>query len=291
MIGIVDSGSTKTEWCFINESGEEKRILTCGLNPYFVNSDTMKECLEKEIYPFIDNRKVKQLFFFGSGCAQAEMRLILNNPLEDFFPCADIQVESDLLGASLALCGTQAGLVAVLGTGSSTCFFDGTQITERLPSLGFVLGDEGSGARIGISLLSDYLNERMPENLRKFFALRYPISIPEILNHIYKKESPNRFLGEFASFATDYLSDPYIENLLKGAFDSFFQKQVLRYPQVKEYPLYIIGSTAYYGRRIIEEIASCYQIKIAKIEQSPMAGLLKYYQSTLAESSPFTEDM
>jgi N-acetylglucosamine kinase-like BadF-type ATPase len=158
MIVIADSGSTKTDWCLLSATGGVKTAQTDGLNPYLIDENGILNILEKDLYPFLDNKKVEQVFFYGSGCMLPYKKQVLKNALDSFFTRADIEVYSDLLGAARAVCGTTSGLVCILGTGSSSCLYDGTQITEYLPSLGFLLGDEGSGAYLGKQFMAAYLS-------------------------------------------------------------------------------------------------------------------------------------
>lgn len=278
MIGIVDSGATKTEWCFINESGEVRRVITGGLNPYLVGEQDIRLCLEKDLYPFIDNSRVKYVFFYGSGCADNAKKSVLQVCLEEFFSKADISIDSDLAGAALALCGKEPGMVGILGTGASTCFYDGESISTEIPSLGFVLGDEGSGARIGIRFLSDYLRKIMPEELREKFAPLCPYPVHEIVDMVYHGTAVSRFLGEMAVFSDGRTSHPYIRQVLKEQFLAFFQTQVLPYgDRARKYPVNLSGSIAYFSQEILREAAGECGLSLGKVLKSPMDGLLAYY--------------
>ena len=294
MIGIADSGSTKTEWCFLNEAGEEKRVVTGGLNPYMADKKQIRDCLEKDLYPFINNEKVKYLFFYGSGCASGEKRLVLSLELEDFFRHADISVESDLLGASIALCGHHAGMVGILGTGAATCYYDGENIQQKVPSLGFVLGDEGSGARIGAHFLADYLRGGMPEELRKEFTPLCPLPLHEIIDTVYHGKDTGRFLGEMAAFASGRYQYPYVRDVLKEEFGHFFQKQVLPYGKAVENGLNLLGSVAFYAESILRETAQQYGIAIQNLLKAPMDGLIAHFKpqiKDLLRQTDFDEDM
>ena len=282
MIAIIDSGSTKTDWYFIhtgNRFGEDEiHLSTRGLNPYFVTPEEVRICLEKEIYPFIDNRHVEQVYFFGAGCANEYKKTTLYTPLEDFFPQADVAVESDLLGAAVALFGNTPGIAGILGTGASVCRYDGTRIVETQPSLGYVLGDEGSGAKIGAQLLSAYLYRDMPEHLSQAFAAFCPGSQAELLEKVYKGEKPNRFLGSLAVFANTHRKDAFIQALLQAAFNDFVEKQLLKCQDVKTTPVRLIGSIAHYFKEELTAVAASRGLCIDQIEASPLAGLIKYYK-------------
>jgi N-acetylglucosamine kinase-like BadF-type ATPase len=277
MIVIVDSGSTKSDWCLVTEDGERKIVHTEGLNPYFFsNENEVTDCLEKEIYPYLQPQKVESVYFFGSGCAAPEKRQVLHNSLEDFFTNADIYIESDLLGASIGTSMGKQSIVAILGTGSSTCLFDGKNVVRQFPSLGFILGDEGSGAKIGIRVLSDYLHNDMPASLHEAFQKKYPCSQVDFLDRVYKRDKSNRFLGMFAGFAMEHKDDPYIMGLLKEQFSLFFEKQILHYPNGN--PLNIVGGIAVEVEDLLRELAKKYEIELLSIVKSPLQGLIEYYK-------------
>lgn len=285
MIGIVDSGSTKTHWRFINRAGEEKDVFTGGLNPYMVDQRQIRDCLEKDLYPFIDNTKVRYLFFYGSGCAREGKRTLLQSELEEFFRNADIQIESDLMGAALALCGQTAGWVSILGTGAASCFYDGERITEWVPSLGYVLGEEGSGAKIGARFLADYWTGAMPQELREEFEHLCPYPLPEVLEKVYHGSQTARFLGEMAVFSSGRWEHPYIREVVRAQFSEFFKRQILPYREKTGSccGLHIIGSIAYYGQDLLKEVADRYGVRIEKVDQSPMPGLSDYYRPKIRE--------
>ncbi len=282
MIAIIDSGSTKTDWYFIhtgNKFGEDEiHLSTRGLNPYFVSPEEVRLCLEKEIYPFIDNKQVEYVYFFGAGCANEYKKTTLYTPLEDFFPGAVVTVESDLLGAAVAMFGNTAGIAGILGTGASVCRYDGTRIVETQPSLGYVLGDEGSGAKIGAQLLSAYLYRDMPTDLAQAFATFCPGSQAELLERVYKGEKPNRFLGSLAVFAGEHRNEAFIQTLLQAAFNDFVEKQLLKFKDIRSTPVRLIGSIAHHFKEELTEAATRKGLRIDQIEPSPLAGLIRYYK-------------
>lgn len=286
MLAIIDSGSTKTDWYFIgtgNRFGEDEiHLTTRGLNPYFVQAEEVRLCLEKEIYPFIDNRQVTHVYFFGSGCADEYKKMTLYTPLEDFFPEAEVNVDSDLMGAAVALFGREPGIAGILGTGASVCRYDGTRIVERQPSLGYILGDEGSGAYIGLQLLRAYLYRDMPADLAQTFATFCPGTQAELLDKVYKGEKPNRFLGALAVFAGEHRREPFVAALLQTAFDAFFEKQLLRFDAIRTLPVKLLGSVAYHFREELAAAAHRFGMEIVAVEPSPLAGLIRYYRQGAA---------
>ena len=275
---IADSGSTKTDWCLVNATGEIKTVQTIGLNPYFLDEDGVLGILRKDLYPFLDNKKVEQVFFYGSGCALPHKKQVLQYALDFFFMHADVEVENDLFGAARALCGDEKGLVCILGTGASSCLYDGKQITERLTSLGYVLGDEGSGAYLGKQLLSAYFSDELPDHLQKLFVQRYPAELAEVLDKVYRQAFPNRYLASFAEFLSDNKSDTFVKELVSSAFDIFFRKQVLRYNDYDKYPLCFVGSISFIFADELRKSAEKHGLSISKIEQTPLNGLLKFHK-------------
>lgn len=283
-IAIADSGATKTHWCFLDKTGQAKEVVTGGLNPFMAGEKLIRDCLEKDLYPFIDNTQVTHLFFYGSGCADASKRTVLQAELEGFFRHAEVEIESDLAGAAIALCGKAKGLVAILGTGAATCFYNGERIVRRIASLGYVLGDEGSGARIGIRFLSDYLREGMPEDLREEFAPFCPYPLPEIIDQVYHGQQVGRMLGEMAVFASLHNAHPYVRQVLDDEFRAFFAKQVKPYGELlKETELNLLGSVAFHAQDSIREVAESFGVRVGKVLKGPMEGLLAYYRPMLPD--------
>jgi len=278
MIVIADSGSTKTDWCLINANGRVNTVQTIGLNPYFLDENDILNILRKDLYPFLDNKKVEQVFFYGSGCALPEKKQMVQCALDFFFMHADVEVENDLLGAARSMCGDEKGLICILGTGSSSCIYDGNQIIERLPSLGHLLGDEGSGAYLGKKIVSAYFNNELPEHLQKIFTQKYPAELAEVLDKVYKQPFPNRFLASYVDFLNENQSDSFVKELVGLAFDEFFKKQVLRYDNHNEYPICFVGSVSFIFADELRKSAEKHGITISKIEQTPLDGLLKFHK-------------
>ena len=275
---IADSGATKTDWCLINGAGEVKTVQTIGLNPYFLDEDGVLNILRKDLYPFLDNKKVDQVFFYGSGCALPHKKQVLQCALDFFFIHADVEVENDLLGAARASCGSENGLVCILGTGASSCLYDGKEVAEHLPSLGYILGDEGGGAFLGKQLISAYFCNELPDHLQKLFEQKYPASLAEVLDKVYKQPFPNRYLASFVEFLNEHKTDSFVKELLGSAFDTYFKKQVLRYPDYDKYSLHFIGSVSYFFSDELHKSAKNYGLTISKIEQTPLDGLLEYHK-------------
>ena len=277
MILIADSGATKTDWRVIYSRQDIRPFQTNGFNPFFVDSANVKNEVDKNLVPFIDSKNVKEVFMYCAGCTAVEQSLIIENGLLPLFPAARIKVENDLLGAAKALCGHKEGIACILGTGSNSCLFDGKKIIENVPSLGYLLGDEGSGAYIGKRLLKEILSLTAPSEIRELFTAKYSYSRVDILSHIYRQELPSRFLASFVKFVHENISHPFMNELVKKSFSDFFDTQVLRYTRYNEVPLYCTGSVAFYFEDILTEVGKEKGIKIQKVVQSPIDGLTEYH--------------
>ncbi|MDR2510866.1 MAG: ATPase [Bacteroidales bacterium] len=270
---IADSGSTKTKWLLVKEEGDFLSVETKGLNPHFIGYEDVMDVLQKEIYPHLcDSSVVESLSFYGSGCGNSRMKSKIYSPLADFFHQATVCVEADMLAAARALAGRDAGIVGILGTGSNLCVYDGNTIVEQQNSLGFILGDEGSGNYIGKKLLSNYFYGKMPKNIQTKFEEKYAPNLLDILNNVYHQPFPNKFLADFAYFACENQENFFINSLLTQCFDDFFQINMALFEK-KDLPLYLLGGVANNFQEIIRHSAEKYHIKIAKIEQDPMKGL------------------
>lgn len=277
MILIADSGSTKTEWKWMVAADESREYYTKGLNPYFVSSDDITLELEKELVPFISNQKIKAVYFYGAGCGSTEKMNIVEEGLKPVFPNADIYIESDLLGAARALCLAQQGIACILGTGSNSCFYDGKSILQNMPSLGYILGDFGSGSNIGKTLISEVLSGDAPKEIIEAFFEKYKTSKEEILTMIYQKPSPNRFLASFTLFAGENISHPYLHDLIQKSFEEFFQKNISRYSSYQAVPVHFTGSVAAAFCIILKDVARDFSVNIGNIVKSPVDNLVHFH--------------
>jgi N-acetylglucosamine kinase-like BadF-type ATPase len=278
MILIADGGSTKTDWRLIKEGREYKQVQTPGFNPYLVGSDEIEAILWKELQPYIDNNAVRSVYYYGAGCSTPVKNMIVENAFEKIFPNARIHISHDLLAASHALCGDKEGIAAILGTGSNSCFYDGKDITDGIFSLGYFFGDEGSGAYLGKKLLTAYLHKELPEDVELRFKEEYSMSLESILDAVYTKPAPSRFLASFSRFINNNRDHPYIYNLLTEAFRSFYKYQVCCYARHKEVPVHFVGSVAYHYKDILTEIGLEFGIKTGKFIKAPIDGLVEYHQ-------------
>jgi len=278
MIVVADSGSSKTAWCAINPDGEQIFFNTQGYNPFFMKSAYMLESIKGELPPNLDRSAVSSVFFYGSGCQGekvSEMKTVLK---QVFLKAENITIEIDLLGAARALLGNNAGFAAILGTGTNTCLYDGAKITQNIDSLGFLLGDEGSGAAIGKQILSDYLRKKMPLAVQQIFKQEYKLNDHELLERVYETQQPNRYCASYAKFLdVEGVKKPYGEELVKEVFDQFFKNLVCAYPDYNKYEFNCIGSIGYTFNDILADTAQHYKMKVGKIIPSIITSLAAYH--------------
>lgn len=281
MILIADGGSTKTTWCLLNETGDMVLFETEGYHPFFVESDYIRASLEKNLPQKVKEkaRSVESIFFYSAGGGySSETDGILIEGISTLFSSAQITIETDLLAAARALLGNKKGFAAILGTGTNSCLYDGKEVTANIESLGFLLGDEGSGSYIGKKMIGDYIREVMPIKVRDKFFQSYSLTGMELLNKVYEHPVPNRYCASFAKFAGDHLQDNlYYEQLVMVAFQDFFRNIVVRYPNYLEYSFNCVGSIAYYFRDLLERVVIAQGMKPGNIDKDPMKGLVSYH--------------
>ena len=206
---IADSGSTKTDWRIIDGSGNIDQAKTQGFNPYYQSKQELVDELQNSLKPLVKD-PVEEIHFYGAGCNNPEKNLIVKKGLTTVFGEVSISVNSDLLAVARGLCGKEPGIACILGTGSNSCFYDGVEITYHIPPWGTWLGDEGSGSVLGRKLVILFLNEELPDHLYQSFSKRYPDLKDTVLDHVYRKPFPNRYLGQFSRFLYHHMKDPFV---------------------------------------------------------------------------------
>ena len=278
MILIADSGSTKTAWKLIGNSGEIKNIKTSGLNPFFRTGEEIYQELKENLLPETGN-EINQIYFYGAGVVNAEKGDIVRSALGRIYSGAIIEAHSDVLGAARALFGNQPGIACILGTGSNVCLYDGKNITGGVSPLGFILGDEGSGSVMGRKLLGDYFKEVMPSHLREEFTRRFNITRVEALNRVYRTEKPNQFLAQFVPFLSEHENSAYCQEFIQQNFMEFFERNVCKLPDYNTYPIGFIGSVAWYFSKILNITANYFGYEQTTIIKDPIDGLEKYYNN------------
>jgi glucosamine kinase len=273
---IADSGSSKTAWCLL-EDKKKKTISTQGISPYFLTSGQILEILEKELLPKMKTSVPDEIFYYGTGCRNQENVKSVKQALKKVFPKASISVDHDLMGAAKALCGNEKGVACILGTGSNSCYYNGKKIVKNSPGLGFILGDEGSGAYLGKRVVQYYLYNTFDPDLMDRFNTKYNTNAVEILEAVYRKPLPNRYLANYAIFLAENRGHYMIENIIEDSFNDFFFNHVYKYRESWTMPVHFIGSVAYGFRDILKEMCDAYELQLGRVLKHPMDGLVKYH--------------
>ncbi|MFI5149643.1 MAG: N-acetylglucosamine kinase [Bacteroidia bacterium] len=279
MILIADSGSTKTEWRLVDKQNHILSSTGQGLNPFFHTPENLNALVGSETKELTANKDLHdlQVFFYGSGCGSEQNKARLRQAIQLNFRQASIEVESDLLGAARALWNKKEGITAILGTGMSSCVYNGSEIILQQPSLGYILGDEGSGADLGKNLIRDYLNGDLPSTLKTAMESRFQPGIGDILTKVYREPLPNRFLASFSKFIYQNLKEQYCVDLVSERFRKFFEQHIIRYPGYKALHISFCGSVAFWFSNILRAVAEEKGIVIDRIVETPMAGLCLYH--------------
>ena len=277
MILIADCGSTKTDWALCNGDDIIARARTQGLNPTHQESEEIFEILSAELPYDIITHTPRKIYFYGAGCAYDTANNRMRQALKGIFSTKEIHINSDLLAAARALCKHEEGIACILGTGSNSCLFDGEKIVENTPSLGYILGDEGSGAHLGRQLLSDCLKRQLPQPVREKFFQQYNLDIATILEKTYHSPLPNRWLASFTPFLSENRNVPEIKVMLKKCFKQFFQRNTMVYRR-SWLPIHIIGNVGLNFSEEIKETAESLGLSIGNIVESPINGLIEYHK-------------
>ena len=273
---IADSGATKTTWTL---AGPRKkiRIQTQGLSPYYFKSDQIADALRNELLPGLGIAEIKSIYYYGTGCATVPMQKIVRDGLKKVFPAVKkIEVQSDLVAAARALCGRERGIACILGTGSNSCVYSGKRILRNNPAPGYVLGDEGSGAYLGKKVLQHYIYGTFDEELMHRFREKYQTDYRDILDHVYKKPWPNRYMAGFTTFLSENRGHFMIENILEDGLSDFFMTHLFKYPETWTYPIHFCGSISWYFKDKVLELCNSFQVQAGYILQAPMEGLIQF---------------
>ena len=226
---------------------------------------------------------IDQLFFYGAGCASEENRDMLANIFSEAFPSSFVTIHHDMLGAARALCGHEAGIACILGTGANSCFYDGHHIADGVPSTGFILGDEGSGAWLGKQLLAGFIRNELDKEIHERLKKRFDLNRESILEQVYKMPSPARYMAGFSKFIFQNIKNPTLYRLVYNGFEQFFEKNVEHYSQYKELPIHFTGSVAFYYSNILRQVANDRGLTVRNIVESPIAGLTLYHQNSIIQ--------
>lgn len=275
---LADSGSTNTSWCLL-KNNKSKKTTTLGLSPYFLTGEQMTDVLKKELPKQFIEATPDVIHFYGTGCADPANRKIIQNMLKRLYPkTRKIIVETDLLGTARALCGDEKGVVCILGTGSNSCYYNGKKIAKNSPGLGFILGDEGSGAYLGKKVIQHAIYGMFEPELMDRFQSSFPITREEILESVYRKPLPNRYLAGFTRFLAENRGHYMVENIIEDAFNDFFFQHIYKYRESWTMPIHFTGSVAHGFRDVLKTLCNTYELKLGKVLKDPMDGLVRYHR-------------
>lgn len=278
MILIADSGSTKVDWCVLDGKEVAARVFTKGINAMMLTKEEIFSRIESELLPNIKQMPISEVYYYGAGCAFDDVCNNVSQAIGQAIPTATkIEVVTDLLAAARALCGDKPGIACILGTGSNSCYYDGEKIVDNVSPLGYILGDEGSGAVLGKMLVGDVLKRQIPKDLADKFLAQYNLTPQSIIERVYRQPGANAFLASLSPFLIENIEEPSIHRLVLNAFKAFFVRNVQNYPGYRELPVNFVGSLALYYKDVLREAASALYITVGTIIQSPMEGLITYH--------------
>lgn len=274
---IAECGATKSDWSLVEDGKIKHRFFTIGISPIFQTQDEIAKEIKDRVLPQFQDASLSAVYFYGAGCLPEKIEEV-KKAVQLSFPVDEIEVHSDLVAAARALCGNESGIACILGTGSNSCEWNGKEIVNQISPLGFILGDEGSGANLGKLLVSDVLKNRLPEAIKEKFLKQYKLTPAIIIENVYTKPYPNRFLASISAFLLQNIEEEAISHIVKKSFNDFFERNVMQY-DFKNNKVHFVGSIAFHYASILKEVASTKGISTGKIEQSPMMGLVNYYNS------------
>ena len=280
MILVADSGSTKTEWKVLKDGIPQESLFTSGINPFFLTSQEILLLLRNELHSLTWNT-FSHVYFYGTGCNSTARENTIREAILNFLYPGEIFIGSDLLAAARSLCSNKPGIACIIGTGSNSCYYNGSAIVSNVSPLGYILGDEAGAAVIGRKLLSGVLKKQVPQTVIDCFFDTFKITPAEILENVYMKPFPNRFLGQFAKFISANIHVPELQDIITSCFEDFIIRNILQYPESKVLPVHFTGSIAWYFRSFLEDLLLHFDLKPGTITLSPMPDLIKYHLEIL----------
>lgn len=271
---IIDAGSTKMEWILMDGNEVKNRFQTEGFNPNYGDIQTLVEMCHGASLP----NEIQSIHYYGTGCGSEKNRHLINKVFQNRFPKAEIHVTHDLMAACHAVLGHEKGIACILGTGSNSCVYDGENIVEKAVSLGYLVGDEGSGMHIGRAVVREYFYGFMPEDLRQKFAETYHLELPDFVQTLYQNPQPSRYLASFAKFAGENQTHPFIRDVVRSSFQDFIEIFVRCYEDCYKMKISFVGSVAWHFQDILRKTMSEFHLTMGEVLQAPAEGLIRYYQ-------------
>ncbi|MBU2914207.1 hypothetical protein [Reichenbachiella agariperforans] len=279
MILLAESGSTKTSWKLIDPDGSVKSFSSPGINPVLQRSGQIEEDQTGYLSP-IHGEQVDEVYFYGAGCGGTESSGSVREWLSSLFPSATLTVDSDLIAAAKSLFGDDNGVVAILGTGSNSCYYEDGEIKRGVPSLGYILGDEGSGNQIGSQLIADYLRGVMPTEIQNFIREQFNITESSVLAQVYSQPYPNRYMASFVAPISKAFGDHrYFQNVLESQFRAFFDNCLSKYSELGYCQIGFVGSIAYHFRPMLKKLCEVYEFDLRAVNEKPIDQLIEYIKT------------
>lgn len=279
---IADSGSSKTDWCLIAANKKPRHFQTPGLNPFFRSEEDCHKLLSEELAIKPAKENIARIIFYGAGVKSPTQAAFINKVLRRHFGVKQTEAHSDMLAAARATAGNDKGVCCILGTGSNSCYYNGKKILTQNPSLGFIVGDEGSGTYLGKRVLQYFFYNTFDDDLKDAFRHKYGNDLSDILHKVYKDPLANRYLASFTQFLIEQRGHYMVENIIEDAFIDFHQRHVLKYRESWKYPIHFIGTVAYEFRDVIHSLHEQYGLDTGQILKSPTEGLIRYHKQALA---------
>ena len=273
---MADGGSTKSDWKIISENEEAIEYTAKGFNPVMHSVDMIEASL-KETFEQSPREQIQKVYYYGAGCSEPQQLEIVRKAMVRIFPRAEIYVHSDLMAAARATCEDQKGIVCILGTGSNSCVFDGSAIVDKVPTLGYLLGDEGSGVYLGKLIIQSYFYRDMPEPLAKKLREEFDMARGSVFEQVYHGQRPNYYLAQYSKFAFKYQKDPHIKNLVRRTFSDFLHCHIFKYKKWLHLPIHTVGSIGYFFHDIWSECLNNNGLKQGKWLQKPIDSLAQYH--------------
>lgn len=273
---IADSGATNTDWCLTSHGEILSRFSGNGISPVYQSQEEIANEIQQYIFPLFKEYEIHSIVFYGAGCSEEKSELV-KKAIQQSFMMEEVYVYSDLMAATHSLCGNEPGIACILGTGSNSCEWNGSKIVSQVSPLGFILGDEGSGAHLGKLLISDALKNQLTPGMKEKLLGEYNLTPSLVIEKVYREPFPSRFLASLAPFLLNNLTDNSIRNIINKSFTKFFERNVKQY-NYNINIVHFVGSVAFHFGDILKEVASANGIKIGQIEQSPIPGLIRYYK-------------
>jgi len=277
MILIAESGSTKTDWVLINHNNQLSVFHTIGFNPFFHNDKLISKHIHDNVEFYNTCRDVEEIYFYGAGCSSEELNSVIKNALQGIFKKAKVNVEHDLLACALSTYENEPSISCILGTGSNSCYYDGNELIEKVPALGYVLGDEGSGSYFGKKLLTDYLYNKLPFEIKDDLECHFNISKAIIFENVYMRPNANVYLASFMKFITNHKENNYVSKMVENGMDQFMKTHVCCYDNYKEVKSHFIGSISALYENELRSAAEKNKVIVGNIIRKPVKGLVDYH--------------